>query len=82
MSFQTSMCLFVLLNTKEDIWKNVLITQISFPIDYHSMDFFLLWKSMGIEICFIKTFFQISSFVYSRTNKDIEVWNNMRVSKC
>jgi len=33
--FQTSMGLFVLLNTKEDIWKNVLIKQISFPIDYH-----------------------------------------------
>jgi len=32
--FQTSMCLFVLLYTKEDIWKNVLIKQISFPIDY------------------------------------------------
>jgi len=37
--FQTSMCLFVLLNTKKDIWKNVLIKQISFPIDYHSMFF-------------------------------------------
>jgi len=36
MLFQTSMCLFVLLNSKEDIWKNVLIKQISFPIDYHS----------------------------------------------
>jgi len=34
---------FVLLNTKEDIWKNVLIKQISFPIDYHSIYFFLLW---------------------------------------
>jgi len=34
MLFQTSMCLFVLLNTKEDIWKDVLIKQISFPIDY------------------------------------------------
>jgi len=30
------MCLFVLLNTKEDIWKNDLIEQISFPIDYQS----------------------------------------------
>jgi len=40
-----SMCLFVLLNTMEDIWKNVLIKQmmISFPIDYHSMYFFPLW---------------------------------------
>jgi len=36
MLFQTPMCLFVLLNTKEDIWKNVLIKQISIPIDYHS----------------------------------------------
>jgi len=38
--------------------------------------------SMGNEICLIKTFFQISSFVFSRTNKHIEVWNNLRVSKC
>jgi len=37
MLFQTSMCLFVLLNnTNEDIWKNVLIKQISFPIDFHT----------------------------------------------
>jgi len=34
MLFQTSMCLFVLIYTEEDIWKNVLIKQISFPIDY------------------------------------------------
>jgi len=34
--FQTSMCLFVLLNTKKDIWKNILIKQISIPIDFHS----------------------------------------------
>jgi len=34
---------------------------------------------MGIEICLIKTYFQI--YVFSRTNKHIEVWNNMRVSK-
>jgi len=33
--FTYPMCLFVLLNTKEDIWKNVLIKQISFPIDYN-----------------------------------------------
>jgi len=40
MLFETSMCLFVLLYTKGDIWKSVLIKQISFPIDYHSMLFF------------------------------------------
>jgi len=80
MLFQTSTCLFVLLNTKEDILKNVLIKQISFPIDCHSRKKYIWW-SMGNEICLIKTFFQISSFVFSRTNKHIEVWNNMRVSK-
>jgi len=37
MLFQTAMCLFVLLNTKEDIWKNVLIKEISLdlPIGSH-----------------------------------------------
>jgi len=43
------------------------------------MYFFLLF--FEIENCLIKTFFQISSFVFSRTNKHIEVWNNMRVRK-
>jgi len=45
---QTSMCLFVLLNTKEDIWKNVLIKQISIPIDYRSMYFFPTMEVNGV----------------------------------
>jgi len=36
------MCLFVLLYRKEDIWKNVLIKQISIPIDYHMV--VNIWK--------------------------------------
>jgi len=72
MLFQTYVCLFVLLNTKEDIWKNVLIKQISFPIGYHSR------KKIHTMVVNES---QISSFVFSRTNKHIEVWNNMRVSK-
>jgi len=43
MLFQTSMCLFFLLYTKEDIWKNVLIKQISFPIDCHCRKKCILW---------------------------------------
>jgi len=35
---------------------------------------------MGIEICLIKTFFQISSFVFSRKNKHIEVTNPLSSS--
>jgi len=39
-------------------------------------------KGRYLEECFNQTVeSQISSFVYSRTNKHIEVWNNMRVSK-
>jgi len=45
------------------------------------MCLFVLLNTNGNEICLIKTFFQISSFVFSRTNKHIEFWNNMRVSK-
>jgi len=76
------MCLFALLNTKEDIWKNVLIKQSSFPHppSYYGSQWGMR-SVMGNEICLIKTFFQISSFVFSRANKHIEVWNNMRVSK-
>jgi len=43
MLFQT--CLFVLLNTKEDIWKDVLIKQISFPIDYQ----YVLFPTMVVN---------------------------------
>jgi len=32
--------LYVFICSAEDIWKNVLIKQISIPIDYHSMYFF------------------------------------------
>jgi len=36
-------------DTKEDIWKNVLIKQISFPIDYHSMYFFPYCSQWGMR---------------------------------
>ncbi len=45
-------------------------------IDFNSICFFLLWKSMVP-----KTFFKISSFVFSRTKKFIQVWKYSRVSK-
>jgi len=43
MLFQTYVCLFALLNIKEDKWKNILIKQISFPIDYHSRNKYIIW---------------------------------------
>ncbi len=43
--------------------------------------FFLLWKSMVPQTAWLQTFFKISSFVFSRTKKCIQVWNYLRVSK-
>ncbi len=43
--------------------------------------FFLLWKSMVPKTAWLQTFFKISSFVFSRTKKFIQVWNYLRVSK-
>ncbi len=50
-------------------------------IDFHSI-FFLLWKSMvkTVKTAWLQTFFKISSFVFGRTKKFIQVWNYLRVS--
>ncbi len=49
-------------------------------IDFHSI-FFLLWKSIVPQNSWLQTFFRISSFVFGRTKKFIQVWNYLRVSK-
>ncbi len=49
-------------------------------IDFHSI-FFLLWKSMVLQNSLLQTLFKISSFIFGRTNKSIQVWNYLRVSK-
>ncbi len=46
----------------------------SFPFDFHCI-FVHLLKSMGTET--LPTIFKISSFVFSRRNKVIQVWNDM-----
>ncbi len=42
--------------------------------------FFLLWKSIP-KTAWLQTFSKISSFVFGRTKKFIQVWNYLRVSK-
>ncbi len=42
---------------------------------------FLLWKSMVPQNSLVTNFLQISSFVFGRTKKFIQVWNYLRVSK-
>jgi len=47
-----------------------------------NIDFFpILLKSMGPMNGLVTIFFKISSFVLSRREKHIQVWNNLRVSK-
>jgi len=48
-------------------------------IDFHSI-FFLLWKSM-VSNNWFQSFFKISSFVFIRRKKLIQVCKNLRVSK-
>ncbi len=43
--------------------------------------FFLLWKSMVPKTAWLQPFFKISSFVFGRTKKFIQVWNYLKVSK-
>jgi len=59
--FQTCTSLFLLLNGKEDILKNVVTRQWFSP---------LLWKSMATINCLsgYKTFSKISSFVFNRNS--------------
>jgi len=73
---QTCMDLFVLLNTKEDILKTVgNQTAVDFhicPLYYRSQ-----WGSLTVMLAI---FFKISSFVFSRRNQFIQVWNNLRLN--
>ncbi len=76
--------LFVQPNTKEDISLFVtrFVTRLFWgTIDVHSRK----KKYYGSQWCprtaLFPTFFRISSFVFSRTKKFIQVWNNLRVSK-
>jgi len=70
------MSFFLLLNTKEDILTN----DWNFDtIDFHS--FFFYYGSQCQTTVWFLSFFKISSFVFSRRKKLIQVCNNLRVSK-
>ncbi len=79
--FQSCMNVFVLLNTKEDILKNVGNRAV---LGHHWLPsyFFSYYGSQWCpKTAWIQTFFKISSFVFSITKKFIQVWNYLRPSK-
>ncbi len=71
------MNVFVLLNTKEDILKNVGNRAV--------LDNSIIFPYYGSQWCpktaWLQTFFKISSFVFSRTKKFIQDWIYLRMSK-
>ncbi len=75
------MNVFVLPNTKEDILKNVGNRAV---LGHHWLPLYF-FSYYGSQWCpktaWLQTFFKISSFVFSRTKKFIQVWNYLRVSK-
>ncbi len=75
------MNVFVLLNTKEDILKNEGNRAV---LGHHwlpSYFFFYYGSQWCPKTAWLQTFFRISSFVFSRTNTFIQVWNYLRLSK-
>ncbi len=71
----------VLLNTKEDIPKNVGNRPVLGTIDFHSICLSTMEVNRAPKQPCYKTFFKVSSFVFGRTKKFIQVWNYLRVSK-
>ncbi len=70
------MSFLLLLNIKEDILKNVGNQTVDGPQKT------ILWKSMGHQLfVWLHTFFKMSSFMYNRRKKLIQVWNSLIVSK-
>ncbi len=68
-------------NMQRIFWRMWETEQFWGTIDFHSIFFFLQWKSMVPQNSLLQTFFKISSFVFGRTKTFIEVCNYLRVSK-
>ncbi len=73
--------IFPLLNTKEDILKNVGTQMVLVPLT--SIVFFcsIKWKSMGTKTVCLPNVFKISSSMSCRSKKCTQVLNDMKVSK-
>ncbi len=66
---------------KKTFWRMLVTKQLLVAIDFHSI-FFPYYGSQWLpSIVRLPTFFKTSSFVFNSTNKFIQVWNNLMVSK-
>ncbi len=74
------MCLFCWTQRKI-FWRMWETEQFWGTIDFHSIIFSCYGSQWCPKTAWLQTFFKICSFVFSRTKKFIQVWNNLRVSK-
>jgi len=74
------MNVFLLLNTKEDILKNMGNQTVDGScIEWGKNKYYeCQW---GLSTLWLPTFFKLSSFVFNRRKKFIRFWNNLKVSK-
>ncbi len=72
------MNVFVLLNTKEDIMKNMGNRAV---LDHIYIKKILLWKSIVPQNSLVTNFLQNIFLMLSRTNTFIQIWNYLRMSK-
>ncbi len=59
------------------VWLFFKANSCGYPLMYRK----ILWRSMETSTVWLPTFFQISSFVFNRRKKLLQVWNDIRVSK-
>ncbi len=62
-------------------WRMWETEQVWGTIDFYSGVFSYYESQCCPKICLVTNFFKISSFVFGRTKKWIQVWNYLRVSK-
>jgi len=58
----------------------IVTRQFWFHFGFHCLEKKILWRSIGTKTVSLPTFFKISSFLFCRWKKFIQVWNEMRVS--
>ncbi len=67
--------------TQRKIFWRMWETAVLGTIDFHSIFFSYYGSQWCPKTAWLQTFFKITSFVFSRTKKFIQVWNYLRVSK-
>ncbi len=72
---------FLCWTQKKIFWRMLVIKQLMFPIDFHSISFPAMEVNGDQQLFGSSKLFKIYSFAFNIRNKLLRVWNDMRVSK-